>query len=885
MKAQPNHLRAGLGRRAAPLLLASSFAALALPVHAPAAAQQVSNGGEAAIPDIIVTARKREESLQEVPLAVSAFTADQIQQEGFRSIEDIALQSPGISFRSGFGRDADRPVIRGMSNIQGVANVGFFIDGIFVTGSVASLNLDNLERVEIVRGPQAALFGRNTFAGAVNFITRKPDNQLVAQAKGTIGEDGLREISGFVSTPLVQDRLFAQLDGKFYEFGGQYANAVDPDDTLGRQKSLSFGGTLVARPAEAFEVVGRVYYIKDEDGFYPIMRANRVLGQALPVPRQLVNNNVLNCALPQLTGLVNPAQRPLAATRTRGYRCGSLGLPDQFALNSAQFRAAGFPNNLEREEWRASLRMSLDVNDWEFVAIGAYNDRKRLSATDQDYSDVRAPFPVIGAFETIDFGGSKDWSGEFKLLSPQESRLRGLAGVYVYDERSRGDAFTANLNLGFNRAFQVGDDPALIVRNPVFSSKVRNWAVFGQLAFDLTDALTVSAEARYQEDKLSIAGESRATVAGQQFVRAITPSTTFANFLPRFTVDWQANRDTLFYGVVAKGNKPGGFNTGVFNAVYDDTQVAQLVAQGLDTFDEEEAWTYEIGAKTQWLDRRLTVNLAAFYIDWKNQQLTQTVQIPRRDGALGSVSFTTNVGKSEVKGIEVESSARLTPWLSVRLGYAYTDARIKDFISDDQADLFITAEDLARLDQVAPLPLYQAPGSPGYAEYLAALAAAAPARTAAVNELLALRGNAAGNRLPRVPEHQLSAGASFDFPLGDDARGFFNTNLALESRRFTQVDNLLYAPDTLLVNLRGGVEWKGLSVTAFLTNAFNDRTPVDILRYIDPQQTLLRPALRPGEATAVVGGRNVSSTNLRDFAVTAPRLRNFGVTLLYRFSI
>jgi iron complex outermembrane receptor protein len=881
------HSRTPAGSRPmARALLATALAALAATTGTPAPAQQLSDAGEAMIPDIIVTARKREESLQDVPLAISAFTADTIEREGFRSIADIALQSPGISFRQAFGRDADRPVIRGMSNIQGAANVGFFIDGIFVTGSVASLNLDNLERVEIIRGPQAALFGRNTFAGAVNFITRRPDNTLSAQAKGTLGEDGLREVSGFVSGPLIQDRLFAQLDGKFYEFGGQYDNAVDPDDKLGRQKSLSFGGTLVARPTDSFELVGRIYYIKDEDGFYPIMRANRVLGQTLPVARQLViNNGLLNCALPQPIGLFNPAQRPLITTRTRGYRCGPLETPELFALNTAQFRAAGFPNNLEREEWRASLRMSLDINDWEFVAIGAYNDRERLSATDQDYSDVRAPAPVIGAFETIDFGGARDWSGEFKIVSPQRERVRVLAGLYVYDEKSKGDAFTANLNLGINRAFQVGDDPSLIVRNPVFSNKTRNWAVFGQLAFDLTEALTVTAEARYQEDRLSIAGESRATVAGQQFVRAIAPEATFTNFLPRFTVDWQATPGFLVYGVVAKGNKPGGFNTGVFNAVYDDTQVAQLVAQGLDTFDEEEAWTYEIGAKTQWLDRRLTINLAAFYIDWKNQQLTNTVQIPRRDGALGSVSFTTNVGKSEVKGVEIESSARLAPWLSVRVGYAYTDARIKDFISDDQADLYITAEDLARLDQVAPLPLFQAPGSPGYADYLLALAAAAPARNKAVAELLALRGNAAGNHLPRVPEHQLSAGAQFDFPVSDDVRGFFNTNLALESRRFTQVDNLLYAPDSVLVNLRGGIEWKGLSLTAFLTNALNDRTPADILRYIDPQQTLLRPALRPGEATAVVGGRNVSSTNLRDFAVTAPRLRNFGVTLLYRFSM
>lgn len=873
--------------RLAALGLGVSLAALvAATVPAPASAQQLSDAGEAAIPDIIVTARKREETLQDVPLAVSAFTAERIEREGLRDIADVALQTPGFSFRSAFGRDADRPVIRGMSNIQGAANAAFFVDGIFVTGSIASLNLDNLERVEVIRGPQAALFGRNTFSGAVNFVTRRPDNRLRAQAKGTIGEDGLREVSGFVSTPLVQDRVFAQLDGRFYEFGGQYANAIDPDDTLGRQKSYSVGGTLVIRPADNFELTGRLGYLRDEDGFYAIMRAGRVVGQALPVPRQIVNNSLLNCFLPQETGVFGPAPlfRPVIANRSRGYRCGPLGTPEVFALNTAQFRAAGFPNGLEREEWRASLRAELDINDWEFVATGAFNNRERLAVTDQDYSDVRAPAPVLGAFETMDKGGAKDWSGEFKILSPRTNRLRGLAGVYYYKERSRGDAFSANLNLGINRPFQVGDDPSLIVRNPVFSSKTENWALFGQLEFELVDGLTVSAEGRYQEDTLSVAGESRATAAGQTFVRAITPEVTYTNFLPRFTIDWRATPDVLIYGVAAKGNKPGGFNTGVFNAIYSDEEVSRLVAQGFDTFREEEAWSYEIGAKTQWLDRRLTLNLAAFYIDWKNQQLTQTVVVPRRDGALGQVSFTTNVGKSEVKGVEVEAAARLAPWLGARLGYAYTDARIKDFVSEDQADFFITPADIARLNQIAPLPAFVPPTSPLYPQYLEQLRLAAPARTAAVDELLRQKGNSAGNRLPRVPEHQLNFSLDFDVEVGMDTRLFFSPSVAIESRRFTQVDNFLYAPDSTQVNLRGGVNWRNLSITAFLTNAFNDRTPVDILRYIDPQQNIFRPAIRPGEASAFLNGQNVASTSIRDFAVSAPRLRNFGVTVLYRFS-
>ena len=182
-------------------LLALTVAAMAAPAAAQTPATTTAAAGATDSDVIVATARKREENLQSVPLTVTAFTGQKIQDAGLRNVADLAQQTLGFSFREGFGRNADRPVICGMANIQDNANAAFFVDGIFVTGSLASYQLDNLERVEIVKGPQSALYGRATFSGAINYVTRKPDNDLRGRINATVGEDGFREFTGISAGP------------------------------------------------------------------------------------------------------------------------------------------------------------------------------------------------------------------------------------------------------------------------------------------------------------------------------------------------------------------------------------------------------------------------------------------------------------------------------------------------------------------------------------------------------------------------------------------------------------------------------------------------------------------------------------------------------------
>lgn len=888
-----------------------SIAAIAAATFvAPAYAQSTTPSAEERETDtIIVTARKREENLQDVPLSITAVTATQIENQGLKSVTDLANVTPGLSYRQGFGRNADRPVIRGQSNIQGSPNVAFFVDGIYVTGSITTYNLDNLERVEVIKGPQAALFGRATFAGAINYITRKPDNEFRGKVSLSVGEDGLLDINGYVATPIVKDRLFVEVDGRISKFGGQYTNVLDSFENMGRETSRSVGATVRFKPIDNLDIVARAGYAEDRDGPFPISRLNRVFGQAQPVPQQLTNNGAINCFAPNLRAGIfgpGPALRPVADNRARGYFCGEIPTPSTFGSNAALFREAGFPDALSRDTFRSSLRADLDLNGWTVTAIGAYNYRTQTTAIDQDFSDLR----TLG-FETIDRSGTRDYSGELRLASPAEDRIRGIIGASYYREKDLADNRSGSLtNSALGRVFLSGDSPSVIVLGTVAASGVENKSVFGQLQFDVTDKLTVSAEARYQVENLTSLGTSSTTIAGVAFTRPLDLSVEYKKFLPRVSVDYKLTDDAMIYAVASRGNKPGGFNTGVFNAVFPDAEVARLVGLGLNKFDEESSDNFEIGAKTTWLGGRLTANVAAYYIDWSNQQLTQTIQAARRDGVLGSVAFTSNVGKSEVKGFELDVRARIGDYFSLRLGYALQSTKIKNFIADDQADLFITAAELAALNTSAPLPAFVvAPSLVGtgltsfapcqgatpaagctpalvtYANgYLAALNTASPARFAAVNTLLAARGNAAGNKLPRVPEHQVQIGADVEYPVSDNLKVFFRAQLAYESKRFVQVDNLGWAGDSYNLGLRAGFELaSGFTLTAFMTNALNDKTPVDILRSIDNGQTYFRPALRPGEATASIGGVNVSSANPRDFAVTAPRLRNFGVTASFKW--
>lgn len=252
-------------------------------------------------------------------------------------------------------------------------------------------------------------------------------------------------------------------------------------------------------------------------------------------------------------------------------------------------------------------------------------------------------------------------------------------------------------------------------------------------------------------------------------------------------------------------------------------------------------------------DRRVQLNTALYFIDWTNQQLTQTSPVNEEGRPVVSAtqpqfltSYTANLGKSQIRGIEAEMLAALGQHWDLRLTYAYQDAEIKRYFSSDQADLAFAGP---YVDCIA--------GSQCYADYLAA-------------------GDLSGNALSRVPEHLASASLSANYPLGSWGTLSWRTDYSYESSRFVQVHNLMESGDSNVVNMRLGLERDAWTATLWMTNLTDDDTSIDTIRTVDPTIFLPVPVQPPLPGT-------VSFTNARDFGVTLPVRRMYGLTLSYRF--
>jgi outer membrane receptor protein involved in Fe transport len=688
------------------------------------------------IEEIVVTARKRAESLQDAPITVSAFTAATMERRGLEDITEIALQTPQLSYHSSFGRHFDRPTIRGMSNILGDANAGNFIDGIFVSGSVMSQETDNLERVEVIKGPQAALYGRATFAGAINFITKSPSEEPEGKASATIATRDQYEISASHSGPLIADKLGYFVSARYYERGNQYKNIGTGGPKTGAGGQRSAGGTvkLRATPTDAFTATLRVSYADDRDS---------------EAANALTNAATNNCFL-----------------NRGGYICGQMPIFETVNLSFGDF-----PDNflgIDRQTTRGHLILEYDFGPAVVTSNSAYNIEKFYRVTDADYTPRTAFGGTANQRVDIDY---KDYSQELRIAAPADQRFRWLLGGYYF-----------HLKREENRITYLPNNVQTPEVRP--TSEVDNFALFGSLEYDITESLTATAELRRGWDRLKSFG----SVTNPPFSRRFDLSSKFKSWSPRFILKYALSEETTFYASLAKGNKPGGFNAGLQRADAVPSERDRL-AQYID-FEEESSWNYEIGAKNTFLDGNATLNVAAFYIDWSRQQLTFTepVQVFNADGRTTrpvNISLIQNAGSTEIYGLEVEASFRVSESFDVTVGYGYTHAEFKEFNDPTQLAIFGVA-------------------------------------------------SVAGNEPPRVPNHKFVIAANYVRPITDSLRGFVRVNASIEESRFDQVQNLLETGDTTRLGARIGIETDSWEIALWGKNLTADKSAVDITRLTDP---------------------------------------------------
>ncbi|MEO1038470.1 MAG: TonB-dependent receptor [Pseudomonadota bacterium] len=761
---------------------------------APAAMAQESEASVEQGDVITVTARRREESLLDTPVAVTAFGADDINNLGIQSVDDIARFTPGLSFSAAFGRSTERPVIRGQSNVLAGVQFGvesgtaYFIDGIYFPGSISSLDPNDIERIEVIKGPQSALYGRNTYAGAVNYVTRGATDEFEANARVRAGTYGEREVAARIAGPLVEDRLGYSLTIRDYQYDGEWNNAVT-GDTVGSESSFSLSGVLDAQFTPNFSVRTRVMYYEDDDGTLPLFLQPSESNNCSPGFRSnasfafsgSTNNNQYYCGVIHPAGIAlntGPVQNPRAVP--------GVPLTGSTFFGTVYDSADGTAfDGIARDGVLASVAAEWDIGGSGFVLTAQAQGRAEEDyfGSDSDHSSVNwflAPSFLGGEafFSNTNRGETNDYSFELKLESPTDRAFRWLVGAYYYDELAKNFDFDfTNIDTGGIATSDLG---------------ITNQAIFGLVEYDFSEALTLTVEARYaEEEKTRVEYGAPVNPTANPFERIVTldQAETFDSFTPRITLDYSSDLGN-FYAVFAQGVKPGGLNGS------DGAQINR------DSYDQEESDNFEIGYKNTFLDGDALFTGAAFYTDASNVQVTQAIA-NSSGNAVNSVAI--NQGAAEIWGVELSWNHQATDYFNYALTYAWTSPEFTQGCDDFQWTLTSGG---GVLD----------PGS------------SAPGTGADFSG----NGNCsiAGNQLPLTSEHQFSAFGEFRYPIGGDWDFVAQSDLTYESSKYVQVHNLAETGDATLVGLRLGIETEDLSFRIWGRNITDEDSIVMATRWL-----------------------------------------------------
>lgn len=622
--------------------------------------------------EITVTSRRREESALEIPLSVTAMSADDIAARGVRDLTTLSDFTPGFHFNNeNLGRN-DRGfttlTFRGMDAGTFLVTrqpAQAFMDGVAIVGGNIP-GLTDIERVEVIKGPQSAYFGRSTFSGAINFITKDPSFEWGGRVNAEAGSFGTMDNSLMIQGPIWGDIAAIRLTGRQYRTDGQYTNYFD-GTRLGARKTESIATTFVIRPLDNLKIKGYFGYWEDRDG----LAADTVTGA-----------KERNCD-PLGVG------QPMYVCGRVPYR---LEAPDiaKYSIVDEQFRrnilrneanlANVFRENfiegagLARNAWQTTLSASYEFDSGISLDFnGGYNENdfqtipgSAIYPADPSQLTPNPNYGVIPGvreyqewMQTLVNQTNHAHSLELRLTSRSDQRFRWMVGASLFAQEAQGRSFGES-NTGFN-------DSALIT-----DRDVRTTGVFTGLAFDFTDQLTLNVEGRYQWDDVSSQvidgpGGPGATV-GPEY------QTVYESFQPRVILEYSPVRDMNIYASVAKGVRPGDFNANL--DLFTEEEKAEIIAElgSLpEVLDEEEILMYEVGVKGRFLNGLLQGALAVYYGDWTNQHVFTNLVLGDTGGGTGrAIDITTSSGESKVRGLELEGMALLTDSLTVDFTFAYT---------------------------------------------------------------------------------------------------------------------------------------------------------------------------------------------------------------------
>lgn len=651
------------------------------------------------IEEIIVTARKREEPSQDVPIAITALSAE-LTRSTIRDLTDLNGYAPNVRIDEDGGRSNGAAItIRGISPTRSDDNsfdapIAVMIDGIYL-GSLAGQILENfdLERIEIMRGPQGTLFGKNTVGGVIHVIRSRPTGEFGLRFKATLGEDGQREIRAVVNTSLIEGKLAAKLFMTGIHDDG-YMDNITTGTKIPQKDYSNYGLTFLATPTDNFEATFTLEKYKDE-GQLNAYQTNYNVGAGVIDPptaeaaergEQDYSGGFEACTGATTGWAADPNFDPSGVCRT------SLDRPnvaEHDTLNDARLRVNAFTLNMRYELNENMTLVSVtgyrDMSEYriyDFDASGApYITIERWNDQDQFSQEFR----IDGTWENFTLtAGAYYWESEFTQDWVTGGRFWAtLFGAVAYDPTlwalclgTNGlDGIFAPLacDSGLTQVEAGGDVTQILFE----TQKTESIAFFAQGDYTFAEDWTITAGLRWTEEKKHfIAGQSYLSNVERQRARNFPGfadlSNTWDEISPKVGLTYQWNDNAIVYASYSEGFHSGGF-FGVNQNIRDFER---------DQYDPEFAQSWEVGLKSTWLDNRLRLNLTGFYNDFKDKQ-ESFVAIDEDTKTVAS-KFD-NAANVVYKGFEIETQYVVSENFRVFFNYGFLDAEYKDFETDINA--------------------------------------------------------------------------------------------------------------------------------------------------------------------------------------------------------
>jgi outer membrane receptor protein involved in Fe transport len=855
---------------------------IALAQDAPPADEEMSHE------EIIVTARKRVENIQDVPIAINAIGADEIDRKGIDGPGDVANLTPGLTFDVGLVPSDTRISIRGLQATRGRPNVAILIDGIDTSsenfgvaggGILANLRLVDVGRIEVVKGPQTVLYGRSAFAGAINYVSKRPGDELEGSVSAMAAKFGTYELKGAVGGPL-GGGFGARINAGYYDTNGDYNNPVTGG---GLNAAKVYGGSLGLsyEDGNAFKAYARLQYSNEQyseraqvllRSVDPITGAVRTQDGGVLLQSQRCRPPAGSITSPATCTV--PASNPFLYTLT-----GDVSRSATYRLGEAGIDISGDRNNGNRpfsgsdiETWRGTLELEWKGDDWTATSLTGYTDNGAHFNSDFDNTNYQLQAntpnpsyngPTLAFFRLPPNQGGAGWplnflpsyglSAEFDTRTDikqfsQELRYAYegekvrllLDGLYWHEKSVYRDASLFWSREGGNTALagtisatQGGRfdptapgfffhllSPTFTAANPQITQRITrttdSYSMAGSLEYKLTSQLTAAVEARIIYDDIKYTG----------FNFDPTPVNTYgarnAQNQPTVLTGNNVSFSKFNPRVSLSWNNDNGLllfanaARGTKPGGVDTTDQNGNVTDGV--FKPESVDSFELGGKYVGMDGRFVLNASLFYSIYKDQQ----IGIIDNSGPVAQ-SRTDNIGESKSKGVEIDLHFSPVDQLFLRAAYTYTDSQYTDYI---------------------------------------------PPRCSNVDAADTQSGNCnfTGRSLPFTPKHQVNLSARFEQPIGEENKFWIEADTRFLSKRYMSASNLFWLPSYNHTDVRAGIEFGTFSVEAFIDNVLKNNAP------------------RSGTSSVDYGYFDLNSFNLPRGALVslAPR-RTFGMKVGAKF--